>query len=207
MAAARQRPRAVVFDVGKVLYQWDPRHLYARLIADEQALDRFLAQVVTPEWHFQHDAGRPFAETSAELIARFPEHRALIAAWEPRFGETIPGPVPGMPALVETLDRAGVPLYAITNFSAEFWRPFRRREAALFDRFRDIVVSGDERMVKPDPTIYALAMTRFGLGEGEALFVDDRAENVAGAEAAGLIGHLFQDADALQAELEILGLL
>src|SRR5690606_1659987 len=119
--------------------------------------------VVTPEWHFQHDAGRPFAETRAELTARFPQHRALIEMWGPRFIDSLGPPVPGMIALVEELDARGVPLFAITNFSGEFWGPFRQREAALFDRFRGIVVSGDEKIVKPDPAIYRLALTRFGL--------------------------------------------
>jgi 2-haloacid dehalogenase len=114
----------------------------------------------------------------------------------------IPGPIPGMTELVEALDAAGVPLFAITNFSGEFWPPFRTREAALFDRFRDIVVSGDERLMKPDPAIFALAMERFGLGAEEALFVDDREENVAAAEAAGLIGHHFIDAMTLRQGLE-----
>src|SRR3546814_3568331 len=109
------RPTAIIFDVGKVLYDWNPRFLYERLIGDDRALDAFLRDVVTHDWHFQHDAGRPFAETSAELIARFPEHESLIAAWGPRFGETIPGPVPGMPQLVADLDSAGVPLYALTD--------------------------------------------------------------------------------------------
>jgi 2-haloacid dehalogenase len=161
--------------------------------------------VVTRDWHDQHDAGRPFAETSAELAAAFPEHRELIAYYGPRFGDMIPGPIPGMPALVEALDAAGVPLYAITNFSAEFWTPFRAREAALFDRFRDVVVSGAERLVKPDPAIFELALARFGLGPGEALFIDDRAENIAAAEAAGLIGHLFRDAETLRDVLAGLG--
>ena len=198
---------AVVFDVGHVLYDWDPRFLYEKLIAEPEALDDFLARVVTREWHFQHDAGRPFAETSAELAAAHPGHHDLIQQFGPRFGETIPGPIPGMVELVEELDRAGVPLFAITNFSAEFWEPFRAREAALFDRFRDIVVSGAERLVKPDPAIFALAMARFGLKPGEALFVDDRPENVAASEASGLIGHMFRDADALRAVLVELGLL
>jgi len=92
--------RAVVFDVGGVLYHWDPRILYERLIADDRALDAFLANVVTREWHFQHDQGRPFAETSAELIARFPEHEALIAAWGTRFQESMGPAVAGMPELV-----------------------------------------------------------------------------------------------------------
>ncbi|RHW18809.1 HAD family phosphatase [Sphingomonas gilva] len=198
---------AVVFDVGNVLYSWEPRFLYERLIDDESALAAFLRDVVTPEWHFQHDAGRPFAETSAELIARFPEHEALIAAWGPRFNESIGPAIPGMAELVAEIDAAGVPLYAITNFSGEFWKPFRAREAALFDRFRDVVVSGDERLLKPDPAIYALALERFGLKGPDAIFIDDRAENVAGAEAAGMRGHLFRDAATLRAELVALGLL
>jgi 2-haloacid dehalogenase len=112
-----------------------------------------------------------------------------------------------MVELVEALDAAGVPLFAITNFSDEFWPPFRAREAAMFDRFRDVVVSGAERLVKPDRAIFELALNRFGLGPGEALFIDDRAENVAGAQAAGLIGHMFVDAATLRRELERLGLL
>ena len=144
------RPIAVVFDIGNVLYDWDPKVLYRRLISDDEALDVFLRDVCSKEWHFQHDAGRPFADTSAELSARFPQHAELIAQWGPRFSEQIPGPVEGMSELVAELDEAGVPLFAITNFSDEFFQPFRTQEAAMFDRFRDIVVSGAERLVKPD---------------------------------------------------------
>ena len=200
-------PAAVIFDVGNVLFPWNARRLYERLIDDDRALAAFLRNVVTEDWHFQHDAGRPFAETSAELIARFPEHRALIEAWGARFSDTIGPPLPGMAEIVADLDAAGVPLFGITNFSGEFWIPFRAREAAIFDRFRDIVVSGDERVVKPDPAIYALAIVRFGLAPGAMLFVDDRAENVAGAEAAGIWGHHFGGAAALRAELVGFGLL
>jgi len=200
-------PAAVIFDVGKVLYDWDPRFLYERLIDDDRALDAFLRDVVTRDWHFQHDAGRSFAETSAELTARFPEHEALIAAWGPRFNETIPGPVPGMPELVAELDEAGVPLFAITNFSGEFWPPFRAQEADLFDRFRDIVVSGDEKLLKPDPSLYALAIRRFGVAPGETVFIDDNEANVAGAAKAGLIALHFTDAPTLRGELRRLGLL
>lgn len=202
----RAAPRAVVFDVGQVLYQWDPRHLYARLIPDPDQLDWFLDNVVTRAWHFQHDAGRPFAETSAELVARYPEWRDQILAWGPRWLETIPGPVDGMPGLVAELAAAGVPLYGITNFSAEFWARFRPT-AALFDGFVDIIVSGEERLMKPDAAIYALARQRFGLGDGAALFVDDQPANVAAAEAAGWLGHRFVSAEDLRAELSALGLL
>ena len=203
----QKRPTAVIFDVGRVLFDWDPRFLYERLIDDDQALDAFLRDVVTTDWHFQHDAGRPFAETSAELIARFPEHEALIALWQPRFNDTIRAPIPDMPELVEELDAAGVPLFAITNFSGEFWPPFRARHAPLFDRFRDVVVSGDEKMMKPDPAIYRLALARFGLAPHDAVFVDDNRDNVAGAEAVGITALHFTDAGTLRRDLVRVGLL
>lgn len=198
--------RAVIFDVGRVLYDWDPRFLYRRLIDDEAALDAFLRDVVTTEWHFQHDAGRPFVETSAELIARFPEHAELIAAWRLRFNDSIGEPIPGMHDLVVELDAARVPLYAITNFSGEFWPAFRDKHAELFDRFRDIVVSGDEKVMKPDPAIYQLALDRFELSADEVVFIDDNLANVEGAEAVGLAAIHFVDARTLRRSLRELGL-
>lgn len=200
-------PSAVIFDVGKVLFEWDPRYLYERLIDDDQALEAFLATVVTKEWHFQHDAGRPFAETSAELSAQYPEHESLIAAWGPRFNDTVPHAIPGMLEIVRELDAAGVPLFAITNFSGEFWPAWARQHAELFDRFRDVVVSGDEKLVKPDPAIYALALERFGLSGPDAVFVDDSPANVAGARDAGIHAVLFTGAEAFRAELVRFGLL
>ncbi len=162
---------------------------------------------MTPEWHFQHDAGRPFVETSAELIAQFPQHRALIEAWGPRFLETIPHAVAGMPELVADLAHADVPLYAITNFSGEFWPSFVAREAELFAPFRDIIVSGDEKLIKPDPAINRFARQRFGLGAGEAIFVDDKIDNVQAAQVEGFAGHHFTNAGRLRRALETFGLL
>jgi HAD superfamily hydrolase (TIGR01509 family) len=199
--------RAAIFDVGKVLYDWSPRFLYERLIDDDRALDAFLRDVLTPQWHFQHDAGRPFAKTSAELIALHPEHEALILAWKTRYNESIGDPVPGVHAIVEELDRAGVPLFVISNFSGEFWPPFRAQEAALFDRFRGFVISGDERLMKPDPAIYRLALDRFGLAAEEAFFVDDVPANVEGAAALGIAARLFSDAATLRQDLRAVGLL
>jgi 2-haloacid dehalogenase len=199
--------RAVVFDVGKVLFEWDPRYLYEKLIRDAATRAHFLTRVATPKWHFQHDAGRLFAETSAELIAEHPEYRALIEAWAPRFNETIPRLIPGMADLVADLATAGTPLFGITNFSGEFWPAFRAREHALFAPFRDIVVSGDEKVVRPDPAIYRLALHRFGLTRGEGLFVDDRLENVEAGEAEGFVGHHFVDATTLWHDLTLRALL
>jgi len=200
-------PSVVIFDVGNVLFDWNPRFLYERLIDDDRALDAFLRDVATKEWHFQHDAGRPFAETSVELAAVHPQHSDLIAAWGPRFIEQLGDMLPGMRELVEQLDARGVPLYAITNFSGEFWPPFRTREADIFDRFRDIVVSGDELLTKPDPAIYHLALDRFGVTAADAVFIDDRADNVAAANAVGIHGLVFEDAATLRADLARLGVL
>ena len=192
--------QSVIFDVGRVLFDWDLRHLFAKLIADRQELEWFVTNVVTPEWHFQHDAGRPLAEMVPELKAEFPGHDLLIDAYAARFHETIPGPVPGSLELGERLDDASVPLFAITNFGHEFWEGFRPTQP-VFDRFRDIVVSGTEKMMKPDPAIYALAIERFGIDPAGALFIDDVAANVAGAESVGIAGHQFVDAETLEREL------
>ncbi|MGQ0589289.1 MAG: HAD family hydrolase [Sphingosinicella sp.] len=198
---------AVVFDVGNVLYGWDPEAFLVRQIADDDARLKFIADVDFYAWHERLDGGRPYDEAAAELNETFPQYAALIAAWSERFGETITGPVPGVHALVEALDAAGVPLFAITNFSADFWPPFHARERAFFDRFRDIVVSGEVKLLKPDPAIYWLALDRFRLRPADALFVDDRAINVAAAEAVGMKAHLFTTAEDLRARLEAEGLL
>lgn len=198
---------AVIFDVGNVLYHWNPRVLYERLIPDDQALDAFLQDVVSPEWHFQHDAGRPFAQTSAELIARHPDRADLIRLWGDKFIDSVGPAISGMPEIVRELDESGVPLFAITNFSAEFWEPFHAREQALFAPFRNIVVSGAEKMVKPDRAIYQLALARFGVPADQTLFVDDRPENIAAAQSEGMRGHLFRDAVSLRRELAALNLI
>jgi 2-haloacid dehalogenase len=197
---------AVVFDVGRVLYQWELRHLFAKLIADPAELDWVLAHVVTEEWHFEHDAGRPLADMVAERSRLFPDHAHLIEAYATRFAETIPGPVAGTHDIVRALAARSVPLFAITNFGAEFWDQFRPGES-LFDLFADIVVSGAEKMVKPSPEIYVLAAERFGHVPGRMLFIDDNPANVEAAYALGWHAHLFVDAVALRADPRIARLL
>lgn len=189
-------PDAVVFDVGRVLFEWDLRHLFAKLIEDAAELDWFLANVVTEQWHFEHDAGRPLAEMVPERIARFPGHAHLIEAYAVRFNETIPGPVPGSLEIVAGLARRGVPLFAITNFGAEFWDQFRPSQP-VFDLFTDIVVSGVEKIAKPDPRIFELAGLRFGHSPNQMLFIDDNAANIAAAAASGWQVHHFSDAGTL----------
>ena len=140
--------QAVVFDVGRVLYQWRLGHLFEKIVTDPARLATVLDEVVTEEWHFEHDRGTPLARMVPERIALYPDYETEIRAYAARFNETIPGPVPGSLALVERLDKRGVPLFAITNFGAEFWAGFRPT-APIFDRFRDIVVSGEEKLSGP----------------------------------------------------------
>lgn len=192
--------RAVIFDVGKVLFDWDLRHLFAKLIPDSRELEWFVTHVVTPQWHFQSDAGRPLTEMLPELKAVFPDYGTLIDAYAARFNETIPGPIAGCLELVGRLDAAGVPLFAITNFGHEFWESFRPSQP-IFDRFTDIIVSGTEKLMKPDPAIFQLAIDRFGIDPAGALFIDDVAANVASAESVGMIGHVFTGSARLEEDL------
>ena len=195
-----QLVEAVVFDVGRVIVQWDLRHLFAQLIDDPEELDWFCANVVTEEWHFEHDAGRPLDEMVPERKALFPDHAHLIDAYASRFLDTIPGPVPGTAALIERLAERAYPLFAITNFGSEFWQEFRPTEPML-DHFRDIVVSGDEKMVKPDPAIFRLAEERFGFSASKMLFIDDNPANIASANALGWQTHQFVNATNLESDL------
>ena len=198
--------RAAVFDVGNVLYRWDPRFLFEKLIPDPQERDWFLQNVVTMDWHVQHDAGRPLAAMVAERSAEFPKYAGHIQAYVDRWLETIPGPVPGVHALIEELAERGVPLFAITNFGTEFWQLFRPT-APVIGHFDDIVISGHEKLIKPDPAIYSLALGRFGLEPGTALFIDDREENIIAGEREGFVGHHFTDAGTLATALRGHGLL
>ena len=197
---------AVVFDVGRVLYQWQLAHLFEKIVSDPGRLAKLLDEVVTEEWHFEADAGRALADMVPERIALYPDFEAEIRAYAARFNETIPGPVPGSHALVERLDARGMPLFAITNFGAEFWAGFRPT-APIFDRFGHIVVSGEEKLTKPDPAIFALAQGRFGKPAEAMLFIDDNPANVEAAATCGWQVHLFTQASALEADLASRGLI
>lgn len=197
---------AVVFDVGKVLVQWE-RHLpFVKHFPDPGELAWFLDTVIPLEWHARHDAGEAAADLVAERTALFPDHAQLIADWFARFNESVPGPVPGSPELVEALHARGVPLYAITNFGADTWAGFAPT-FPLFERFRDIVVSGIEKLAKPGRPIFDLAARRFGHRPEAMLFVDDSEVNVSAARDYGWQAHHFTDAESLRSDLVERGLL
>jgi 2-haloacid dehalogenase len=192
--------KAVVFDLGGVLIEWDPRHLYRKLLADEAAVEEFLATVCTPEWNAEQDRGRPFAEGVAELVERHPEHAAAIAAYHERWPEMVAGDIPGTVEVLAELRAAGVPLYALTNWSAETFAITRGRFEFL-EWFDGLLVSGEERVTKPDPAIFQLLLDRFGLDPTATVFVDDSEANVAAARRLGFDAIRFTGHEELRREL------
>jgi len=195
---------AVVFDVGNVLIEWDPRNLYRSLIPDEAEREAFLAQVCSHDWNLEQDRGRLWAEAIAERVALFPQHEALIRAYSDRWAEMVPGEVPGSVAILKALREAGVPLYAITNFSSEKFAEAQARFPFL-TRFVDVVVSAEERLLKPDPAIYRVLLDRNGLRAEACLFIDDSERNVEAARAVGMQAHHFRGAEGLAAALRAAG--
>ena len=198
---------AVVFDLGGVLIDWDPRNLYRKLFAgDEAAMEHFLATVCTPDWNERQDAGRLFAEAEAELIVRHPDKAALIRAWGARFDEMIPGGLEESVSVLGELKRRGTPLYALSNWSTETFPPQRRRFPFL-TWFDGIVISGEEGVIKPDPRIFELLLSRYALVPEQTVFIDDNPDNAAAAHALGIHGIHFRSAETLRRELAALGLL
>ena len=206
-ASGSSQRRIVVFDIGGVLLNWNPRHLYRKLFpGDEAAMEHFLSNVCTVEWNERQDAGRTFAEAHAELMPLHADKAHLIEAFGKRFDEMIAGPIEGTVDILADLKRAGVPRYALTNWSAETFPPARARYEFL-SWFDGIVVSGQERVIKPDARIFRILLERFSIPAGEAVFIDDNPANAAAAQALGIHGIHFRSPDLLRRELEALGIL
>jgi 2-haloacid dehalogenase len=198
--------RAVLIDLGGVVVDWNPRHLYRRIFAEEQAMEEFLATICTQDWNEEQDRGRPFAEGVQLLVERHPHLAEEIRAYDARWPEMLKGPTEDSVALLEELRARGVALFALTNWSAEKFSVGRAR-FPFFEWFAGIVVSGEERVKKPDPRIFKLAIGRFGLDPAATLFVDDTAPNVAAAAGLGFRTHHFTGASGLRAALVENGLL
>jgi len=197
---------AVVFDLGGVLIDWDPRYLYRSLFGgDEAAMERFLATVCTPEWNRGQDAGRPWSEAIASLVAEHPEHADLIRAFWDRWPETLGDAIDPTVDVLAELRAAGIPLYALSNWSAETF-PIARPRYPFLDWFDGIVISGEVGAAKPDPRIYQALVERHGLDPASLAFVDDVPANVAAAESLGMRGLTFTSAAALRQDLAALGL-
>jgi 2-haloacid dehalogenase len=177
--------RALVLDIGGVLLDWDPRHLYRQLISDPAEMEWFLANVCTPEWHEEHDRGLSTAESCAALAEEWPEYAGLILAWSERGEEMVAGPLPDGIELLSRAAGSGLPCYALTNMEAETY-PRRVARYDFLHCLTGAVVSGLEGIAKPDREIYELLLRRFDLDAGTTLFVDDCPVNVSAAADVGM---------------------
>jgi|SRR5687768_12009768 2-haloacid dehalogenase len=199
------RPTAVVFDLGGVLVDWDPRYLYRQLFDDPHEMESYLAEVTTAEWNAHQDAGRSWAEAVELLVAEHPERRELIEAFHRRWPEMLAGEIPGTVDVLADLRAANVRLIALSNWSAETF-PFARERFDFLAWFEGIMISGDVGVNKPDPRIFDHLVEQFGIEPAATLFIDDSSANVDAAKALGFHAIRFTDATALRRELVRLGL-
>lgn len=201
-------PRSIaVFDLGGVLIDWNPRYLYRKLFdGDDAAMEHFLATVCTSHWNVQQDAGRTLAEGCELLKRQHPAHARFIDAWRERYDEMLAGPIHGTVDLLSDLRRRGVPVYALSNWSAETY-PAAERRFDFLQWFDGMVLSGNVRLIKPDPRIYRLLCETHGIDPAQAVYIDDVPANVEVANALGMYGIHFTDPVSLRSELRQVGLL
>jgi 2-haloacid dehalogenase len=199
-----RQPQTLVFDIGNVLIEWDPRFLYRTIFADEAEMEWFLGHVCTAAWNLEQDRGRPFGDAVAERIALFPEHEQAIRAFDQRWLETVSGPIAGSVDLLSRIRENGIPDYAITNFSHEKF-PIAKAHFPFLEGFRGTIVSGEEKLLKPEPEIYRLLLDRYGLEAADCVFIDDSPANVEGARAVGMHAVHFTGPEALATDLRRLG--
>jgi 2-haloacid dehalogenase len=195
----------VVFDLGNVLIPWDLRWLLRSLYDSEEAIDAFMREADIMTWHAQQDAGYPIAKAVAEHSEKHPAHAKAIRGMYERWHETIGEAMPGSVSLLRELQAAGYRLYALSNFSAELFQHSRDRYD-FWDAFDGIVLSGEERVNKPDPAIYRVLFERFDIDPARAVFIDDSLPNVEASRALGMRALHFQTPELARQSLRTLGL-
>jgi len=197
--------KAIIFDFGGVLLKWDPHKLYRRYFDQPQHIDHFLAEINFAAWNAEQDRGRPFAEAVEDLSGKFPQYSHLIRAYYEHFEDSIVGPIHGTVDLLRDLKRVGYPLYALSNWSAETY-PRVRPQYDFFDLFDEIILSGEVKLLKPDPAIFKLALQKINRTAHECLLIDDTEANIESAKMLGLHTIHFKSAEQLRTELHLLGL-
>lgn len=197
----------IIFDLGGVLIDWEPRRLYRKIFSDEKKMETFLTEICTPEWNVQQDKGRTLAAATDLLVKKHPKQKREIEAFYGRWEEMLGGPIQSTVDILEFLrKRNRQRLYALTNWSAETF-PVAQRDYYFLDHFEGILVSGDEKTIKPEAKIYKLMLERFDIDPATAIFIDDSKKNIEGAEKCGIRGIHFTSGKQLKKDLEKLGLM
>jgi 2-haloacid dehalogenase len=197
---------AVVWDIGGVLLEWDPRHLYRTLFDDTDEMDRFLERICTPQWHEALDLGIPYEQACGELAQRYPAYEEMIWAWGRRREEMVVGPVEESIEVLRAVKDRGVPCYALTNMEPDTY-PARAERYEFFSWFDGTVVSSLEGVVKPEPEIFRRLLDRFDLSPPTTLMIDDSARNIDTARSLGMQTVHYQSTSQLRTALQRLGLL
>jgi 2-haloacid dehalogenase len=201
-----ENPQVVVFDLGGVLLDWNPRHLYRQLFNDEAEMERFLTEVCSPAWNEQQDGGRPFAEAIAELVAKYPEQRELIEAFYLRWPEMVKDAIHGTVEILRELRAANHRVFALSNWSAETY-PKAHARFEFLQWFEFVAISGQLGVMKPQPEIFDHLLNKAGLRAEQCVFIDDSPKNVEAARALGWHALHFTSPEALRADLAALGFL
>ncbi|MBT1712235.1 HAD family phosphatase [Fulvivirgaceae bacterium PWU5] len=195
----------IIFDLGGVLIDWNPRYLYRKIFKTEEEITWFFENICTPAWNDEQDAGRSFAEATEELVLKYPDHEIAVRAWYGRWQETIAGALPDTVAILRQLkEQKSHRLYALTNWSAESF-PWALANFDFLHWFEGIVVSGAEKTRKPFPEIYQILLNRYNVDPARAVFIDDNYKNIVGARAVGMQAIHFQSPAELRRALAVLG--
>lgn len=196
---------AIVFDIGGVLVDWDPRHLYRKLIPDNRALERFMRKVPLERQTAEDDRGRPWSASLPALCKMYPEYAQELAAWRDRYMEMVSGPIEGSVDILEGL-RPAARLFALSNWPAEAAEQLRS-SFTFMSWFEAVVVSGEEGIAKPDALLFARLVARYGLCPSTTVFIDDDETNVCSGNEFGFRSIRFQSPSQLRSDLSRLGLL
>lgn len=196
--------KTIIFDFGGVLIDWNPEYYYSTVFDDEEQMKWFLENVCTTEWNIEHDRGRPFAEGIKLLKGEFPEYRQEIENYFNNWEDMLNGEIPGSVDILKTLKKR-YRVYGLTNWSAETF-PTALELFDFLHLFEGIVVSGDEKMIKPDKEIFQLLLDRYGLKAEDSLFIDDNADNIEAAREMGFNVIHFKNSEGLKRELKTFGI-
>lgn len=198
--------KTIIFDFGGVLIDWDPRHLYKKIFADESEMEWFLGNVATLSWNLKQDEGRPFAEAVELLQAQYPQYHGHIQAYHTRWPEMLNGAIEESVQIMRELKQAGYTVYGLTNWSAETF-PLALELFPFLQELDGIVVSGTEKLVKPGDAIFKLLLQRYNLKAEDCIFIDDNIYNVEAAHNLGLEAIHFSTPGELRERLRELGVI